>query len=160
MSTDTSAAAHAWRKARGIDVAQNGTVYEHLAVHGPATGDELDIALEGPGWPPRAATKALNKLKRTGAVVDTGERRPTRTGRNAAVYRAVLPDEDITNHPDAASAHAELARRNLIDRVAAAIDQTTADLNPRTIRTIRPDSVDLIITIRPHGNPTRPALPA
>jgi hypothetical protein len=169
MTTDTSLAALAWRKARGIDVAQNGAVYEHLLVYGPRTADELDAAFEVglhadlEPWPVKAATKALNKLKRAGAVVDTGERRPTRTGRNAAVYRAVTPDEDITNNPDLAAAHQELEHRARRDRIDAAIDQTTADRLPRVVRIPNPDPArrDILVTIRVEGLHTqRPPLPA
>ena len=48
-----------------------------------ATGNEIDRAL---GWRSATANRRLKELSNAGLVLDSGERRPTETGRLATVY--------------------------------------------------------------------------
>jgi hypothetical protein len=55
-----------------------------------ATSDELEAAL---GLPHQTVSARLSEAKRAGWVVDTGRRRPTRSGRAAAVFVATTPND-------------------------------------------------------------------
>lgn len=61
-------------------------VLDYVREHGGATSDEVEVGL---GLTHQTASARMNDLKRANLVVKSGERRPTRQGRNADVYRAV-----------------------------------------------------------------------
>lgn len=56
-----------------------------------ATQGELEGML--PEWSPSRIRSAVSELEAKGLVEFTGEMRPTRYGRQARVYRAVLPSD-------------------------------------------------------------------
>ena len=59
---------------------------EALHEHGPLTADEIDALV---GWRLTTAGRRLPELAELGHVKTTSEKRRTRTGRNAYVWRAL-----------------------------------------------------------------------
>ncbi len=60
------------------------------------TGAELtqgELEQRLPEWSPSRVRSAVAELEADGLVVATGETRPTRYGRRARVYKAVVPSE-------------------------------------------------------------------
>jgi hypothetical protein len=81
--TDTSNAAAEHIKPTVANVRQR--VLAFIAAT-PSTCDEIEVALY---LPHQTASARCNDLKRMGLIVDSEQRRPTRAGCKAAVWRAV-----------------------------------------------------------------------
>jgi predicted ArsR family transcriptional regulator len=64
--------------------AQRDMVERALMNAGPMTADEIDAYF---GWRPTPAGRRTSQLERADLIVKTGDRRPTRSGRPADVYR-------------------------------------------------------------------------
>ena len=62
-------------------------IIAHLRIEGGCTCDEIEVALS---MRHQTASARIRELRDSGAIVDTGERRKTRSGRNAAVYTLVI----------------------------------------------------------------------
>lgn len=75
------AAADSMTHAAGM---QRALILNALKAHGPMTADELDALL---GLRPSTSGRRLIELVRDGTVAITDETRPTRSGREAQVYR-------------------------------------------------------------------------
>tara|TARA_S200000501_G_scaffold86182_1_gene79044 strand:+ start:404 stop:670 length:267 start_codon:yes stop_codon:yes gene_type:complete len=58
-------------------------VLKKLAERGASTCDELEIALEGKH---QSVSATLTAARKSGLIVDTGQTRPTRSGRSAIVW--------------------------------------------------------------------------
>jgi hypothetical protein len=61
-------------------------IFEYIKTNGGATCWEIEMAL---GLLHQSASSTITKLRNAGHLVDTGERRPTITGRMATVWGAV-----------------------------------------------------------------------
>lgn len=85
--SDTSLAAAIAKKPTAAK--QRAAVYRYLVEHGPRTQEELsaETGIGGDSARPRIA-----ELRREGHVVDSGQRRLTRSGRQAVVWAAVSED--------------------------------------------------------------------
>ena len=59
-----------------------------LLLMGPKTCDEMEVILD---MPHQTVSACITGLKKAGAVRDSGKRRPTRTGRKAAVLEITEP---------------------------------------------------------------------
>jgi hypothetical protein len=66
-----------------IKARQERQVFEFIKSNNGATGYEVVLGLR---LLPQSASPAITKLRKSGHLVDTGERRPTSTGRNAIVW--------------------------------------------------------------------------
>jgi len=64
---------------------QRAVLLDYLRAHGPATDDELKLAL---GWESNTENPRRGELVKLGLIEDSGETRPTRKGRQAIVWRA------------------------------------------------------------------------
>lgn len=62
-------------------------LYDALIVAGPMSCDDADRYLS---WRPTTAGRRMPDLVKQGLAQFTGEKRPTRSGRRANVYRAVV----------------------------------------------------------------------
>lgn len=83
LGSETSqAAAESMREHAGK---QEQSVLAAIVERGPvgATTDELETQL---GLSHQSASARVSTLKKQGAIVENGQRRKTRSGRNAAVY--------------------------------------------------------------------------
>ncbi|MBA2707871.1 MAG: hypothetical protein H0U59_08725 [Gemmatimonadaceae bacterium] len=78
---------------RAADVAARHKKMIHAALveGGPQTSDEISRTV---GLLPHQVIKRVSDLRNDGSIVDSGERRPTRTGRRAAVWK-VKPIQQI-----------------------------------------------------------------
>jgi len=65
-------------------------IFQALAEGGPQTSDEIASQV---GLLTHQVIKRVSDLRNDGVVVDTGERKPTRTGRPAAVWK--LKDKQL-----------------------------------------------------------------
>ena len=85
--TDTSAAAYESLTEPTLANLKK-RVYDYIASRpqGEATCDEVEI---GTGLSHQTASARVRDLVKAGLIVDTGARRPTRSGRGARVYRKV-----------------------------------------------------------------------
>ena len=85
LDTSQSSAARAETMAHR----QKAAIYACLKAHGPQTSDQIaqKVALL-----PHQVIKRVSDLRAADAIVDTGERRRTRTGRPAAVWK-IKPSE-------------------------------------------------------------------
>ncbi len=82
--TDTSEAAAESIRERAPLLRQR--VLNHIAAQPEgATCDEVEVAT---GLPHQTASARINELHRAGLIVDSGERRRTRSGRTAKVWTA------------------------------------------------------------------------
>jgi hypothetical protein len=69
--------------ALGASGTQRRAIYELIVSHGGLTADEVSQLT---GWPPQSVTARINGLLNDGWLVDSGQRRNTRWGREARVY--------------------------------------------------------------------------
>lgn len=75
---------------------QRSAIREVLSTHGGMTADEIDDMLESRGgWRMTTAGRRLSELQVLGLVERTDERRQTRSGRSAFVWR--LPSSTSTH---------------------------------------------------------------
>ena len=65
---------------------QRGDIVHALNLYGPRTADELDAFC---GFRPTTAGRRLSELRESGLARETNETRPTRSGRDATVWKAV-----------------------------------------------------------------------
>lgn len=66
-----------------------------IATFGPMTADEIDAMLEGhEGWKRTTAGRRVPDLVRDGLLEFTGEKRKTRSGRWANVYRVKVNTQE------------------------------------------------------------------
>ena len=79
--TDTSVSAA--KAATPAMTAKRAEVLSYIIRYGPLTQEQLAAKLE---WPIQSINPRVNELARMGAIRDTGERRPTRSGKRAAVW--------------------------------------------------------------------------
>ena len=84
---DTSQASAA--RAETMAQRQAAAVYACLQVYGPQTSDQIAQHIN---LLPHQVIKRVSDLRNSNAIVDTGERRRTRTGRPAAVWQ-IKPSE-------------------------------------------------------------------
>lgn len=73
-----------------IAAQQQRHLYDALVAFGPQTCDEIDQRL---GWRPTTAGRRMSDLVREGLARDTGQTRPTRSGRQATIYCAIQRSE-------------------------------------------------------------------
>lgn len=76
----------AWESARGSVKNISRTILDHI-LKTPSTCDEVEVAL---GLTHQTASAAIHYLMRDGEIVAT-EKRPTRSGRSARVWKAKSP---------------------------------------------------------------------
>ena len=79
--TDTSQ--DAAKAATPAMTARRQAVRDTLASWGPMTQEEIATFL---AWPIQSVNPRVNELSRMNLIRDTGERRPTRSGKRAAVW--------------------------------------------------------------------------
>lgn len=79
--TDTSVSAA--KAATPAMTARRATVLRAIIQHGPATQEQIADRL---AWPIQSVNPRVNELARLNLIRDTGERRPTRSGKRAAVW--------------------------------------------------------------------------
>jgi DNA-binding MarR family transcriptional regulator len=79
--TDTSVSAA--KAATPAMTARRATVLRAIIQHGPATQEQIADRL---AWPIQSVNPRVNELARMNLIRDTGERRPTRSGKRAAVW--------------------------------------------------------------------------
>jgi len=79
--TPTSIAAA--ESVRNVVTGRRLAVLDALRTHGPMTQEQVGEVL---GWPIQSVNPRVNELARMGLIRDTGKRRATRSGRNAAVW--------------------------------------------------------------------------
>lgn len=79
--TDTSRAAAA--SVRPYIKGCSLRILEHIAANNGATADEIEVALN---MSHQGVSARCCELHKAGGIVDLGERRPTRSGRNAIVW--------------------------------------------------------------------------
>lgn len=68
-------------------------IWRYIKHVGLATADDVDYALELEGR--STASARVRMLVRAGHLEDSGERRVTRAGHSARLYRAVTPEEVV-----------------------------------------------------------------
>jgi predicted ArsR family transcriptional regulator len=71
-------------RAESMAERHKGAIYAVLKADGPQTSDEIARKV---GLLPHQVIKRVSDLRNENAVVDSGERRQTRTGRPAAVWK-------------------------------------------------------------------------
>ena len=71
-------------RAESMASAHKMAIYAALVTDGPQTSDEIARKV---GLLPHQVIKRVSDLRNEGAVVDSGERRATRAGRPAAVWK-------------------------------------------------------------------------
>ena len=81
--TDTSREAAA--SVAGKTICQRMRIMEHIICSNGATCDDLEVAL---GMSHQATSARLVELKNAGRILDLGERKKTRSGRNAVAWYA------------------------------------------------------------------------
>lgn len=79
--TDTSRGAA--KAATPAMTAKRAAVLGAVIGYGPMTQEEVATFL---AWPIQSVNPRVNELARLGLIRDTGERRPTRSGKRAAVW--------------------------------------------------------------------------
>jgi predicted ArsR family transcriptional regulator len=87
---DTSHAAAA--RTESMASKQTAMIHKALDRYGPQTSDEIANRVD---LLPHQVIKRVSDLRNSGTVIDSGERRPTRTGRLAAVWRVAPVQLDI-----------------------------------------------------------------
>lgn len=78
-------------RAESMALRHKALIYAALKTGGPQTSDELARQV---GLLPHQVIKRVSDLRNDGVVMDSGDRRPTRTGRPAAVW-ALRPKEIV-----------------------------------------------------------------
>lgn len=85
-------------RAEGLAARHKALVYEVLHRDGPLASEQIAAIT---GLDALQVMKRISDLRNESAVIDSGERRPTRTGRSAAVWKLAPVQLDMMSLLDA-----------------------------------------------------------